>query len=154
MNQELEKKIRITPLRNGTALDHLKPGTALKILGLLKTNGNKASIALNAESKRMGSKDLLFIEDRFLSKEELDKIALIACGGTFNLIKESAVYEKAEIALPEKVKGIIKCINPNCISNNDKIDSKFDITSKAPLKAKCFYCEAKMNEKEIANSVL
>lgn len=141
-------------MHNGTALDHLKPGTALKILEILKTNGNKTSIALNAESKRMNSKDLLFMEDRFLTSEELGKIALIARGGTFNIIRGSAVAEKKEIVLPDRVEGVIKCINPKCISNNDKISSKFDIASKSPLKASCFYCGARMNAQEIAKSIV
>ena len=147
-----EKKLLITPIKNGTSLDHLRPGTALKILGVLGHFG-KASIAINVESKKLGLKDLLFIEGKTLSNQELDKIALIAEGGTLNLINDSIVVKKEKIQYPEFVSGIMKCLNPNCITNKELLETKFYITSKKPLKAKCFYCEARTEEKQIIDAI-
>jgi len=57
------------------------------------------------------------------------------------------------VGLPDRAEGIIKCINPNCITNVEKIATKFAI-EKEPFKATCFYCENRMNEKEIQDAIL
>ena len=157
MSEIKENKLYITPVSDGTALDHLKPWTALKvleILGLPALKNCKVSVALNVESSRLGRKDLVFIEGKELSAGELEKIGLVCKGGTCNLIKGSKVVKKYEISYPEKAEGIIKCINPACISNKESFNSKFKLVSKEPLKAECNYCETIMNENEIASSVL
>jgi len=153
MSAVSEKKVHITPLQNGTSLDHLKPGTALKILEVLKTGGNRVSVAMNVDSRLMLVKDLIFIEGKEISKEELDKIALIGKGGTLNIIKNAKVVRKEQIHYPEVVHGIMKCINPNCITNKEELETKFHLTSTNPLKAKCYYCEVRMEENEIINSI-
>lgn len=145
--------IRLTPISNGTVLDHLKVGSALKILDLLKLGHQHAiTLAINTESGKMGRKDLLFIEGKELTPEEINKIALIARGATLNIIKDSNVASKNKIELPKFVNGTIKCVNPNCITNSEGIATKFSISA-SPPKAKCHYCEREMNESEIFNSV-
>ncbi len=145
--------IRLTPISNGTVLDHLKVGSALKILELLKLgHKNAITLAINTESGKMVRKDLVFIEGKELTPEEINKIALIARGATLNIIKESNVSSKSKIEIPEFVNGTIKCVNPNCITNAEIIATKFSISA-PPLKAKCYYCEREMNESEIFNSV-
>ena len=63
--------IRLTPIKNGTALDHLPVGSALKILNILglDRHDNAVTIAINTESQKKGRKDLVFIEGGALSKE-------------------------------------------------------------------------------------
>lgn len=146
--------IRLTPISNGTVLDHLRVGSALKILEILKLNTEYAiTLAINTESAKLGRKDLLFIEDKELTSDEINKIALIASGATLNIIKDSNVASKQKIALPKQANDIIKCINPNCITNAESISTKFTISSNPVLKARCFYCEREMNESEIFNSI-
>jgi aspartate carbamoyltransferase regulatory subunit len=149
-----ESDIRLTPIKNGTVLDHLPVGTALKILEILQlSKPEKAvTIAINTESKKMGRKDLVFLEGKELKKSEIEKIGLLARGATMNLIKASEVKSKTAIELPEKAIGIIKCMNPKCISPIEGLETKFFILQK-PLRAKCFYCEKTMGEKEIANAI-
>ena len=146
--------IRLMPISNGTVLDHLKVGSALKILELLKLGHQHAiTLAINTESGKMGRKDLVFIDGKELTPEEINKIALIAKGATLNIIKNSNVASKSKIEVPKSVNGTIKCINPNCITNAESIATKFSISESPALKAKCFYCEREMNESEIFNSV-
>ena len=150
-----EKKVAIRPIGEGTALDHLPAGTALKILDIIKPGNSKITVAVNVESKKMGRKDLLFMEDRFLDDAEIDKISLLAKGATLNIIKGEKIVKKEIIDYPHhgRMNGIIKCINPNCISNREAIKSKFDLISESPLKAKCFYCETIMDRNEIVRSI-
>ncbi|MDD5148777.1 MAG: aspartate carbamoyltransferase regulatory subunit [Candidatus ainarchaeum sp.] len=149
-----ESDIRLVPIKNGTALDHLPAGTALKILEILQLSKPEKAVtlAINTESKSMGKKDLVFIEGKELTKSEIEKIGLLAKGATINVIKGSEVKSKAKIELPEKAVGIIRCLNPKCISSIENLETKFSILQ-GPLRAKCFYCEKTMHEKEIANAI-
>ncbi len=151
--QEVIKKLqkRVTPIGNGTAIDHIQPGLGLKIVEILGLGSkHAAAIALNTESRKTkgGRKDLILMENRFLNEDELNKIKLIARKATVNTIKKYKVVKKETLGLPEKVEGILQCINPVCITNHEEIKTKF-LIKKKPLKAKCFYCETSMNEEEI-----
>ncbi len=148
----MTKEIRITPIRNGTAIDHLRPGSVQKILEVLDLSDATITAGMNVESRKMGKKDILFIEGRELTEKELDKIALIGKGATVNTIRESEIVKKGELPYPKSAEGIIKCINPRCITNVEKLPSKFGIKEN-PLEAKCFYCETRMSEEEIVSSV-
>lgn len=147
------KKILLTPIKNGTAIDHLNPGSAVRVLEVLNIEGFRISAGMNVESKKMGKKDLVFIDGKKLSEQEIHKIAIVGRGATINIIENSKVTKKEKIAVPPKVEGIIKCINPLCISNKEKILTKFSVKPR-PIQAKCFYCETIMNEREIISSII
>ncbi len=146
--------IRLMPISNGTVLDHLPVGSALRIIEILGLDKPKSAVtlAINTESKSMGKKDLVFIEGKELSREETDKIGLIAAGATLNVIKASEVKKKETIAMPDHADGLIKCMNPKCITVIEGLPTRFSIR-KDPLRAKCRYCEKEMNEKEIFNAI-
>lgn len=147
-------EIYLTPISDGTVLDHLPKGTALKLLKLLnlELHDDAITIAMNVPSKKVGRKDLIFIEGKHLTEKEIEKIALIARNATLNLIKNSKVSSKKTIELSGQCIGTIKCFNPNCITNFEEIETRFSI-KKTPLKAQCFYCEKEMNEKEIGQNI-
>ena len=147
-----KKEIHITPVKNGTAIDHLKPGSGQKILEVLNLRDTMVTMGMNVESRKMGRKDIMFIEGREISEKELDKIALIGKGATVNTIRNSEIVKKTELPYPKTAEGIIRCINPRCITNAEKIASKFGIRPE-PLEAKCLYCETRMNEEEIVSSI-
>ena len=149
-----EDDIRLTPISNGTVIDHLPPNTALRILEILNLTHHKSAttVAINTESARLGRKDLIFIEGKELSEGEISKIGLIAHGATANTIKNREVVKKVKIPLPEKAIGIMQCLNPNCISNKEPIETRFSI-SMGGKRATCFYCERTMNGEEIKKAV-
>jgi aspartate carbamoyltransferase regulatory subunit len=91
----------------------------------------------------MERKDIVKVEDRELKPEEVDKIALIAPQATINIIRDSEVVAKHKVFLPESIEGIIRCANPNCISNAERepVISRFIRVSENPLRFRCFYCE-------------
>jgi len=147
-------KMRVTPIGNGTALDHIPSGHGLRIIEILGFEKDKgAALAINTESRKMGRKDLVLLEDRFLSEKELEKVKLLARNATHNVIENYKVAKKETLGLPEKVEDIIKCINPNCITNHEAIPTKFIITKKEPLEATCYYCETAMEEEEIMKAI-
>ena len=49
---------------------------------------------------------------------------------------------KTKVSLHEKVKGIVKCMNPNCITNHEAIETDFTVMQgDGNTKLKCRYCE-------------
>lgn len=145
------KEFKVTPIKNGTVIDHITCNTALevlKILGITEGGVNSTvSVLMHVPSSKAGWKDVVKIEDRELDAKEVDKIALIAPFATINIIRNYNVAEKHRVELPEMVKGIVKCANLNCITNlKEPVESKFNVTSKDPPKLKCWYCEREIED--------
>jgi len=134
----------VQPIRNGTVIDHISPGNAirvLRILGLPRPGWTSTvTAAMNVGSAR-GRKDILKIEDRELDPSEVNKISLVAPNATINIIREYEVARKERVELPEKVSGLVKCPNPNCVTNHEPIRSQFLIVAKDPVRLRCGYCD-------------
>ena len=129
-------------IQNGTVIDHIAAGEALnvvKILGITGTTTEALSIATNVPSKQMGKKDIVKLSNRELSKEEVDRIALISPHATINIIRNFKVCEKKGVEIPDLVEGLVRCPNPGCITNtNEPITSRFSVTEKG---LRCSYCD-------------
>jgi len=138
------KELKVTPIKNGTVIDHIPPGLALKVMHVLKIpekTSSAISIAMNVKSK-MGKKDIVKIENKELDKREVNKISLIAPKATINIIRDYGVIKKHRVQLPNEIIGIVKCSNPTCISNSrEPVESRFIVVSKDPPHIKCYYCE-------------
>jgi len=139
------KELKVQPIKDGTVIDHISAGQALKVLRILKipeSTSSIVSVVLNVKS-RIGKKDIVKIENRELDTSEVDRISLIAPKATINIIRNYDVAKKHVVKLPEEVYGIIQCSNPTCISNAEKepVKSRFLVTNKDPLKVRCYYCE-------------
>lgn len=139
------KELKITPIRNGTVIDHIEAGMAMKvakILGIPDPEGSTVSIAMFVKSKQMGFKDILKIEDRELKKKEVNKISLISPNASIVIIKNQEVFKKYSVSLPRVIKGIAKCPNPNCITNRgEPIETEFQVTNGKEIKLRCLYCD-------------
>lgn len=138
------KKLKITPIKNGTVIDHITPGFATKVLHILKipeSTSSVVSVAINVKSK-IGKKDIVKVENREIDTKEVDKIALISPKATINIIRNFDVVEKHKVQLPDEIIGIVKCSNPTCISNaKEPVKSRFQLVSEDPPNIKCYYCE-------------
>jgi aspartate carbamoyltransferase regulatory subunit len=145
-----EKELRVRRIKNGTVIDHITAGQALnviKILGLPDASEGVVSILLNSPGEH-GKKDVVKIENRELKVTEVDRIALIAPNATINIIRNFNVSQKKKVHIPEFMEGVIRCINPNCISNSDEpITSKFNVTVDDDRpKLRCTYCGRVISE--------
>ena len=140
------KELKIQPINNGTVIDHIKAGMGLKVLRILniEESGTETpvSMIMNVSGKRERKKDIVKVEDRELSSIEVNKIALVAPDATINIIRNFEVIEKRAVELPTIIRGIVRCINPNCISNtNEPIQSEFDVLKEGDrIKLRCRYC--------------
>ncbi len=144
-----EKEMRVRRIEHGTVIDHITAGQALNVLRILGVSGTTSavvSVAMNVPSGAIGSKDIVKVEDRELEEEEVDRISLIAPNATINIIRDYEVIEKYRVELPERLEGVIKCSNPNCISNtNEPVISKF-LVNKKPVELRCIYCDHVISE--------
>ena len=147
----MKKELTISAIKDGTVIDHI-PGNATfnvtKILDLSDVTGI-ISVATNLSSKTMGKKGIIKVSDKSLTKDEVDKIALIAPNATVNIIKDYGVKQKIKVEIPSIINRIIECSNPNCITNNEEISTKFYVLRKEPLRVKCHYCERNMEKEDI-----
>src|SRR2546427_563841 len=144
------RELRVTPIKNGTVIDHIPAGLALKVLKILGIGDavtSTVTVAMHVPSQAMGWKDIVKVEDRELGGRELEKIALIAPTATVNVIRNYNVAEKRPLALPDWAVGILRCANPNCISNvREPIESSFVVRSKNPLRVVCKYCDRELED--------
>lgn len=153
-----EQTLKISKIKDGTVIDHIPPGKALRVLSILKIDDlveNSISIGIRVTSKRLGTKDVIKIENRDLEKFEVDKISLIAPEATISIVSNYEIIEKFPVELPQRIVGIVRCSNANCITNmKEPVNGEFSLMSKKPLLIRCNFCERTMNEREITASLV
>jgi len=145
------RELVISKIKEGTVIDHINAGKALlvlKILGIRPGSREMVSMAMNVPSRKMGRKDIVKVEGKFISDEELNKIALIAPKATINLIKDYEIKRKFRVVLPKMIEGILRCPNRNCITNSrEPVKPKFYVFLEGDRAvAKCYYCGRKIKE--------
>ena len=134
----------VNPIKNSVVLDHIHAGGAMSIYKALNLDklGCQVAIIKNAESEKMGKKDILKICEPI--DINFDVIGYLDPGITVSIIKDGKVAERKHLELPEKVEGIIKCSNPRCISSvEQELPSVFKLTDREKRVYRCIYCESK-----------
>jgi len=152
MDKDKKKtELLVAAIENGTAIDHIPSGQLFKVASLLELDkmDNRITIGNNLFSKKMGSKGVIKIADKFFEEDEINRIALVAPHVVLNIIRDYEVAEKKYVSLPEKLVGIVKCNNPKCISNNEPMLSRFDVTDRENVTLKCHYCERQIDKGDI-----
>jgi aspartate carbamoyltransferase regulatory subunit len=148
-----EKELRVQKIKEGTVIDHISAGGALSVLKILRIKGredNVVSIVMNVPSNRLKRKDIVKVEGRELSPDEVDKIALIAPRSTINIVRDYLVVEKQKPRLPKITRGIVKCGNVTCISNSEEpAESIFFVEKEEPLRLRCYYCNRYLEKDDI-----
>jgi len=144
MSQEGNMR-RVTAIRNGTVIDHIPFGKALSVLKMLGIGGNMSnpvSLVMNVPSKKMGGKDIIKVEDRELTQNELDRLALVAPDASVAIIRAYTVAEKLEINLTDEVVNVARCTFANCITTNHRepLPHRLLVTNRIPLELRCRYC--------------
>lgn len=141
-------ELQITAITNGSVIDHIDSEKTLKIMEILGLNKakEKVTVAFNLESKALGKKGIIKVEGRKISKEEMEKISLLAPEATINFIENCRVVNKEKVSAPDVVIGLIKCSNTKCITNFEKMTSKF---SREEDNYRCNYCERTTHKKSI-----
>ncbi len=145
--------LKVSKIPNGSVIDHIPVGRGLKILNLLRMNGDfdkTASLLMNVESSKMDKKDILKVEDRELEEGEVKSVSVLAPGATLNIIDDYKVVEKKRLDLPEKIESVLECPNPHCVTNTDEpLNASFEVTERKPVALQCKYCERKFTSSDL-----
>lgn len=145
-------KLKVSAIKEGTVIDHIPAQSLFKvitILGLDKIE-NQITFGTNLDSKKLGGKAIIKVSDKFFEDSEINKIALIAPHAKLNIIRDYEVVEKKVVETPEILEGIVKCFNPKCITNNERITTCLKVVSTEPISLKCKYCEKFTSKDQIA----
>ncbi len=145
------KKLEVSAIEEGTVIDQIASKSTFKVANMLNIQDidQVVLVGVNLSSKKLGKKGIIKIGGKSLTQEEVNKIALIAPDATMNIIKDSEVVRKFKVAIPDDIEGFLKCFNPNCVSNHQKIRTRFHVINKNPIKIKCHYCERLMGSDDI-----
>ena len=138
------KQLKVSAIKNGTVLDHIPSCQVFKVIDILGLSGSEhpVTFGVNLDSKSMGRKGIIKISERFFKDDELNKIALIAPNASVNIIRDFKVVEKKLLTIPETICGIVKCINPMCVTNHEDIPTRFKtIVKGSEIQLQCVYCE-------------
>ena len=134
----------IGKIEDGIVLDQIKAGEGMTLYKILGLDSLDCQVALikNAESKKMGRKDILKIDQ--LIDVNLDAIGYVDPGITVNIIKNGKLVKRTHIDPPEEIVDIIKCKNPRCITTTEQeLQHVFKLTDRENGVYRCIYCESK-----------
>ena len=140
----MSKKERlVASIENGTVIDHIpaeKTYAVATLLGLQKLQ-TPVTIGYNYPSKKLGKKGIIKIEDKFFTDEEISRLSVVAPNVVLNVIRDYEVVEKKKVVTPDTLKGIVRCNNPKCITNNEPMNTIFHVIDKNSGIIKCHYCD-------------
>ncbi|MEZ9522605.1 aspartate carbamoyltransferase regulatory subunit [Enterovibrio norvegicus] len=140
-----EYKLQVEAIKNGTVIDHIPAHVGFKVMKLFKLHktSERVTVGFNLPSSAVGAKDLIKIENIFISAEQAKQLALYAPQATVNQIENYEVVAKLPLTLPDVILGVFRCPNTNCITHDEKaVESSFNVVKKADdLNLKCKYCE-------------
>lgn len=130
----------VAAIENGTVIDHIpseKTYQVAQLLGL-QNLGTPVTIGYNLLSKKLGKKGIIKVADKFFTDEEISRLSVVAPNIVLNIIRDYEVVEKKTVVTPEEIKGIVKCNNPKCITNNEPMATYFHVANGILT---CHYCE-------------
>ena len=123
----------IDSIQNGIVIDHITAGKAMElyqILGLDKL----------ACTGKLGCKDIIKI-DREMDLD-WDLIGYVDPSITVNIIRGGELQEKRTLKLPERIRGVLRCKNPRCITSTEReLPQEFVLTDRERRVYRCLYCE-------------
>jgi aspartate carbamoyltransferase regulatory subunit len=141
--------LNISGLSDGIVLDHIPVGKSMDIYKYLELSKLDCQVAIikNARSNKMGRKDIIKIENS-IDIIDLDVLGFVDPGITVNIIKDGAIVEKKKLQLPKKLKNVVRCKNPRCITSvEEQLPQIFFLSDPKEKIYRCQYCEEKYNDK-------
>lgn len=134
---------QVAAIKNGTVIDHIPAQKTYQVANILKLQNltTPITIGYNYPSKKIGSKGIIKISDKFFTDEEISRLSVVAPKVVLNIIKDYEVVAKKTVETPDELRGIVKCNNPKCITNNEPMQTVFNIVDKEHGILKCHYCD-------------
>ena len=134
--------LNIDSIQNGIVIDHIQAGKGMRIYELLELVKLDCCVALikNARSSKLRRKDIIKIEGDLAIN--FDVLGFIDNNITVCTIKNGELVKKENIVLPRRIKNVVKCKNPRCItSTEENLDQIFVLCDEKAHRYRCLYCE-------------
>ena len=143
--------MQVSALCNGTVIDHIPADKLFEVVNLLNIPEMESNVTIGnyLESKKLGKKGLIKIADKYFTDDEVNRISLVAPNVVLNIIQDYKVVDKREVNMPDELNNIVKCSNPNCITNNEPMSTRFHLVNRSEGILKCHYCEKEQNKSEV-----
>ena len=137
----MNKKERlVAAIEHGTVIDHIpadKTYQVAQLLGLFDLT-TPVTIGINYPSQKVGNKGIIKVSDKFFTDDEISRLSVVAPNVILNIIRDYEVVEKKTVETPEEIRGIVRCNNPKCITNNEPMPTHFHVSGSVLT---CHYCE-------------
>ena len=142
-----KKERLVAAIENGTVIDHIPAEKTFQVVALLGLQDldTPVTIGFNYPSKKIQCKGIIKVSDKFFTDAEISRLSVVAPNVVLNIIKDYEVIEKKTVITPDELKGIVKCNNPKCITNNEPMPTFFTVEDKATGILKCHYCDKEQN---------
>ena len=134
---------QVAAIKNGTVIDHIPAEKTYEVANLLELQKleNPVTIGYNYPSKKIGKKGIIKVSDKFFTDEEISRLSVVAPNVVLHVIKDYEVVEKKTVETPDELRGIVRCNNPKCITNNEPMSTVFNVVDKKRGILKCHYCD-------------
>jgi len=133
---------KVDAIRNGTVIDHIPAGRVQRVLAILTPRSSDVvMMGMNFPSKAMKKKDIIKIEGRELTQNEVNSIALLAPKAKVSIIRDFTVAHKSTVHIPDRIEGLVACPNPKCITNAEPMTTIFNLEDSSNRELACQYCE-------------
>ena len=141
MSNKTERQV--AAIKNGTVIDHIPAEKTYQVVNLLQleTLETPVTIGYNYPSNKIGRKGIIKVSDKFFTDEEISRLSVVAQNVVLNIIHDDEVVEKKTVKTPDELRGIVKCNNPKCITNNEPMNTVFHVVNKEKGILKCHYCD-------------
>lgn len=141
MSNKTERQV--AAIKNGTVIDHIPAEKTYQVVNLLQLETLKTPVTIgyNYPSNKIGRKGIIKVSDKFFTDEEISRLSVVAQNVVLNIIHDYEVVEKKTVKTPDELRGIVKCNNPKCITNNEPMNTVFHVVNKEKGILKCHYCD-------------
>lgn len=132
--------MEVKSIANGIVIDHVRAGFGMKVLEYLNVDTARDTVALlmNVPSKKHGRKDIIKLEN--IDSVDVKVLGLVDHNATVIYIKNSEIAEKIKLKFPRRVKNVIKCKNPRCVTSIEAVRHVFHLVDDSG-KYRCEYCD-------------
>ena len=144
-----DNKLQVEAIKRGTVIDHIPAQVGFKLLTLFKLTetDQRITIGLNLPSNAQGRKDLIKIENVFLTEEQVNQLSIYAPKATVNRIDNYEVVLTLTPTLPEQIDLVLDCRHRNCISRSEPVSSSFKVrVRQEEVVLKWKYCEKEFEQ--------
>ena len=150
-----KSQLVVAAIENGTVIDHIPAEKTYQVVNLLQLEKMETPVTIgyNLPSKKIGKKGIIKVANKYFTDEEINRLSVVAPNIGLSIIKDYEIVEKKTVKTPDTLKGIVKCNNPKCITNNEPMQTLFHTVDKVLGIVRCHYCdkEQQLGKVELCN---